>query len=606
MTAVHTPETLSARITLIGGEMQNWSDHDQDKGSGPFTSPLVVPMLRKLLDRTMSVLVVGPTAPWLLERIAEQVGSLDIVLRSSIDAQALNMRLNGKPVRIYCGGFDRFAGTPGQYDAVLALDGIPRAYSTDSVLVSWVETLGRLRDLAKPGGRLVLSAANGLGLDRILDAEVNLRQPLDDEWPTDAAVDAPPGLEAIRDAISTSGLSTTAEYAVYPRPGMPALMIRDQLLSGGPSDEVFSILASGTFAQTMGGRPVLADPSRLAREMMRHGTGLQLAPGWLFITTVGPYTDAELPDALMADNLDHPYWSVVTELAQGTDGRWQRSVVDVGRSATERISGQLVRDPSRLAGTLPTGTLLEELFLTACRFDDLNAMRKLVHGYAEWLRKQTEDGDLAVSGTALFATFENVMASDDQLTVFDPSWSTTLQVPFEVAFIRALRHFGFRILAAGLPHPWPSGMSPNRLTVTLAAMAGLVVTPALLEQTARLEVELDGQRRNNTEADDQNQYFELQTTGEQATSEPAQPRGYREALIAVGRLSTDLAAAQAQIGWLDETVQLRESQLRKERRLMGDLRGSVSYRIGQAITSPLRAILQLFRPAVRTITAKGK
>jgi hypothetical protein len=340
--------------------------------------------------------------------------------------------------------------------------------------------------------------------------------------------------------------------------------------------------------------------------MMRHGTGLQLAPGWLFITTVGPYTDAELPDALMADNLDHPYWSVVTELAQGTDGRWQRSVVDVGRSATERISGQLVRDPSRLAGALPTGTLLEELFLTACRFDDLNAMRKLVHQYAEWLRKQTEDGDLAVSGTALFATFENVMASDDQLTVFDPSWNTTLQVPFEVAFIRALRHFGFRILAAGLPHPWPSGMSPNRLTVTLAAMAGLVVTPALLEQTARLEVELDGQRRNNTEADDQNQYFELQTTGEQATSEPAQPRGYREALIAVGRLSTELAAAQAQIAWLDETVQLRENQLRKERRMMGDLRGSVSYRIGQAITAPLRAILQLFRPAVRTITAKGK
>src|SRR3954452_20503025 len=127
MTAVQTPETLSARITLIGGEMQNWSDLDRSKGSGPFSSPLVVPMLRNLLDKTMSVLVVGPTAPWLLERIAEQVGSLDILLRSFIDAQALNMRLNGKPVRIYCGGFDRFDVTPGQYDAVLALAGIPSA-----------------------------------------------------------------------------------------------------------------------------------------------------------------------------------------------------------------------------------------------------------------------------------------------------------------------------------------------------------------------------------------------------------------------------------------------------------------------------------------------
>lgn len=604
MTAVQFPEILSARVTLIGGEMQNWSDFDPGKGSGPFTSALVVPMLRQLLDKSMSVLVVGPTSPWLLERIAEQVGSLDVVLRSSIDAQTLVMRLTDKAVRIFCGGFDRFTGRTGEYDAVLVLDGIPRIYGTDSVLSSWTDTLVRLRDLAKPDGRLVVAAANGLGLDRILDAEANLRQPLDDEWPTQDGVEAPRGLESVRTAISAAGLSTAAAYAVYPRPGMPALMIRDRLISGGPADEVFAILASGTFAQTMGGRLVLADPARMAREMMLHGTGLQLAPGWIFVTDGGAATEVALPEALMADHLDYPYWSVVTELTRSADGSWERTVVDVGRSATERISGQLVRDPSRLAGTLPSGILLEELFLTACRFDDLTQLRKLVRCYADWLRGQAETGK-TLTGTALFATFENVMADDGRLTVLDPSWSTTLQVPFEVALVRALRRFGFRILAAGLPHPWPSGMSPNRLTVTLAAMAGLIVTPALLERTARLEIELDGQQRNNTEADDQNLYFQLQTRGQQASSEPDQPRGYREALVAVGRLSNELAAVQSQIAWLDETVQLREDQLRRERKLQSDLRHSVSYRVGHSVTAPLRAVLRLFRP-VRSITSKGK
>lgn len=609
MTAVQSPEILSTRVTLIGGEMQNWSDFDRSSGSGPFTSALVVPLLRELLDKSMTVLVVGPTSPWLLERIAAEAGSLDVVLRSSIDAQSLVLRLTDQAVRIFCGGFDRFTGRTGEYDAVLVLDGGLRIYGTDSVLSGWTDTLTRLRDLTKPGGRLVIAAANGLGLDRILDGEASLRQPPDDEWPTREDIEAPPGLDAVRTAISAAGLTTAATYAVYPRAGMPALIIRDRLISDGPADEVFAILASGTFAQAMGGRLALADPARMAREMMAHGTGLQLAAGWLFVTAVGETEQVRLPEVLMADHLDHPYWSVVTELSF-VAGRWERTVVDVGRSTTERTSGHLVRDPSRLVGTLPAGVLLEELFRTACRFDDLPRLRRLVRCYADWLRSQAPAGTTpagtTLTGSAAFATFENVMADDGKLAVLDPSWSTTLQVPYEVALVRALRRFGFRILAAGLPHPWPSGMSPNRLTATLGAMAGLVVTPALLEQTARLEIELDGQQRNNTEVDDQYQYYELQARGQQPAGEPDQPRGYREALAAVGRLSNELAAAQNQITWLDETVQLREDQLRRERKLRGDLQHSVSFRAGQAITAPLRAVLRLFRPAVRTITSREK
>jgi hypothetical protein len=145
-------------------------------------------------------------------------------------------------------------------------------------------------------------------------------------------------------------------------------------------------------------------------------------------------------------------------------------------------------------------------------------------------------------------------------------------------------------------------MSPNRLTVTLASMVGVTVTAQLLEQTARLEVDLEGQQRNNTEADDQQLYFDLQTTGEQRrTAATGQPRGYREALGALGRLNTELAATQSQISWLDATLQLREDQLRRERRMLEDIQKSISYRIGRALTAPLRSLLKLLRPAVRTV-----
>jgi hypothetical protein len=628
LTASETQETLSSRITLLGGEMLNWSDLDRGpgQGKGPFASPLVVPVLSQLLNKQTTALIVGPTAPWLLERFSDLVGSLDIVVRSWPDAHALNLRLNGKPVRIFCGGFEKFAEPAGHYDVVLALDGIPRVFSADSADQPWLDTLHRLRDLVKPGGRLVLGVANGLGLDALLDADASVKPPTDDIWPTSSEVEleAPPGLDAVRAALTSAGLTTEQHYAVYPQATTTSLMVHERVLSGHTGDEVLAVLASSAFAQGFGTHPVLTDPRRMAREMMRHGTGLNLAPGWLFVTNTGTDPAPEsfsYPDALITDNLDHPYWAVVASLSRDEDGQWQRSLVDVGRSTSNRASGHLQREPARLAGTVPTGVLLEEQFLTACRHDDLNALRRLVRDYAQWLHDQAElkpwtdpwssntgGGErLVLPGEAVFATFENVMYDGKNLALLDSTWNTTLRVPYEIALTRALRRFGYRVLAGGLRHPWPSGMSPNRLTVTMASMVGVTVTPQLLERSARLEVELDGQQRNNTEAGDQQLYFELQTMGEQPMgAEPGQPRGYREALATVGRLSTELAEAQSQIVWLDQTVQLRETQLRKEHRLSDDIKNSMSFAIGRAVTAPFRFVFRGLRPIFRAMTPGAK
>lgn len=637
MTASETTETLSSRITLLGGEMLNWSDltRGEGQGPGPFASPLAMPVLSQLLGKNSTALIVGPTAPWLLERFSDLVGSLDIVVRSWPDAHSLNLRLNGKPVRIFCGGFDRFRQPAGHYDVVLALDGIPRSFSADSVDMAWLDALHKLRDLVRPGGKLVLGVTNGLGMDALLDADRSVKPPTDDMWPTSSELEreAPPGLDAVRAALSSASLVTDEHYAVYPESTKTSLMVHERVLSGHTGDEVLGILASAAFAQGLGARPVLTDPRRMAREMMRHGTGLSLAPGWMFVTSTDggsqepgePVVDEDdavgFPDALITDNLDYPYWSVVSELSRDADGHWNRSLVNVGRSTSNRAAGHLQRQPANLAGAIPPGALMEELFLTAARHDDLGALRRLVRSYAQWLHDQAElkpwtdpwsaggrpEERLVMPGETVFATFENVMHDGNRLALLDTSWNTTLQVPYEIALTRALRRFGYRLLAGGLRHPWPSGMSPNRLTITMAAMVGVTVTPHILERSARLEVELEGQQRNNTEAGDQQLYFELQTMGEQPMgTEPGQPRGYREALATVGRLSTELSEAQSQIEWLDKTVQLREDQLRRERRLHDDIKNSVSFAIGRGVTAPFRLVFRAFRPIFRAMSPGAK
>jgi hypothetical protein len=628
-------ENLSSRITLLGGEMLNWSDLDQTSGRGPFASPLVVPVLSQLLNRSTRALIAGPHAPWLLERFAEQVGSLDVVVRSWPDAQALNLRLNNHAVRIFCGAFEKLEVEQGSYDVVMALDGIPRLFAADSVDLPWADTVTRLRSMTKSGGHLVLGVTNEFGLDQLLDADSSVRPPADDQWPTSSTNDvAPPaGLTAVHAALAAADLVVREQYAVYPRSAKTSLMVHEHTLNGSEGDEVLSIMASSAFASGMGDQPVLTDPRRLAREMVRHGVGEQLAPGWLFITQAGdtearPQDEAAAPDAvgypdaLITDNLDHPYWAVVLELTRDADNRWRRDLVDVGRSTMPRAAGHLQRDPARLVGPVPTGQLLEERFLTACRHDDLNALRHLVRGYAGWLKQQSESirwqdpwgadtaaqtERLVVPGHAVFGTFENVMVDGEEHALLDSSWSTSLKVPYEIVLTRALRRFGYRVLAGGLRHPWPSGMSPNRMTVTLASMVGVTVTPHLLERCARLEVELEGQQRNNTESNDQQLYFELQTMGEQPMgAEPGQPRGYREALATVGRLSTELSAAQSQIEWLDKTVQLREDQLRRERKMLSDVRNSMSFSIGRGLTFPFRAVFRMFRPIFRAMNPESK
>ena len=366
MTASETQETLSSRITLLGGEMLNWSDLDRTTGTGPVRQsaggadplPAAGPADHRAdrrPDRALAAGAVGRPGRVTRHRGAVLAGRARAEPAAERQAGADLLRRFREVRRA------RRAATTWcwRWTASRAL------FSADSEDMPWLDTLHRLRDLVKPGGRAGARrdqrARPGRDAGRGQHGQAADRRQLADQQPDRPGRTARAGRGT--GGADRRGPDTDQHYAVYPQATKTSLMVHERVLSGHTGDEVLAILASSAFAQGLGGRPVLTDPRRMAREMMRHGTGLSLAPGWLFVTSIEAsepggrprraQNDFGFPDALITDNLDHPYWAVVSQLARDADGHWQRSLVNVGRSTSNRASGHLQREPARLAGSVP-------------------------------------------------------------------------------------------------------------------------------------------------------------------------------------------------------------------------------------------------------------
>lgn len=213
------------------------------------------------------------------------------------------------------------------------------------------------------------------------------------------------------------------------------------------------------------------------------------------------------------------------------------------------------------------------------------------------------------------------------LRLADPSWSSGLAVPVRLVFLRGLQRFAYRLLASGAPHPWPAGLSADRLAGTLAATADVTVSPGELADAAGLAVYLTAPLAADepaTGADADSAFGASPASGvpvvaggtgpgEHAealryaagqprwAADPAlaavPPRGYAEALAAIGALSAELADARAQLGWLDATVAERDRRLSE----LGTLRRSVTYRVGYLATLPYHLGIRLLRRELRRL-----
>ncbi|GAA4596579.1 SAM-dependent methyltransferase [Actinoplanes octamycinicus] len=479
-------------IQLIGGEMPEYAEQLPPAGG---------PLLRHLAGRLPTgarVLLAGPHDPDLIAELAPG-RAVTCLLRSRPDALAQDRR--GVPgVRVLCGTLPKLTEID-RYDAVLALDGADRLCSPEGSQLDWLDTVRVLKRVLRPGGTLLLTVANELGVHRLVDPGSPTAPRTGDAWRPLGEFGAAPGrADRLAAALGAEGLPVTGLAAAWPLPQHPTLLVTPETLRYGPIDAL-GALATAAVAAAYRNRPVLSDPRRLAGAAVRRGLGAELAPGWLAVAHRAPAATpaVTLPPVLRAGPAAPSAQHVITELTSTPDGGWTRRTA--GRS------GDL---------PLPAGRLLEELLLTAAVRHELPVLRRLLTGWMVALPTASAD---------------NVLVDGGRFALLDPD---APECP------DALIRFARTLTTGGYSHPWQAITELSRLTAILAGAAGLDEAPEpagdqpLPDGRREHAEQLAALRRQLTDAEARAGFFEHELAKREAE---------------LGRARTQIAAFSGSLGY---------------------------------------------------------
>lgn len=571
-------DAISGARVLVG-DMLMWSDLDS----------LEVPLAAREVvraaiaaKRPRRVLLAGPRAGLLVDAVPTEV-PVDIVVRSLPDARVLGDRAGlHRAAELYCGGFDAFH--PGHtYDLVIALGGPQRLLGPDSQGLTEAELMERLAGHLDDGGRLVVDLANELGFSDLVSAVPDETLASDAGWHVGARGFSRRHLFARERAgvLDAAGLRAETTFASLPSVDHHRLLVSVDAMSDGALRDQVGVLAGRAMDEHFTNTPMLREPRNVLQDVVDAGMLDELTPAWLVVATKGEAqgTAPVLPAMVVAEP-DVSRWTTVSVVA--ADG--SRTMSWAGdRADTEMSEGTVSR-----ALVPPAGGRSFELELRqACATRRHGAIRTRVKLYAAWLADASAwTGETA--GRRYFATPANTLVVDDELRLADASWRRTGTVSADDALVRGLRDFARRLLSSGSAHPWRVTVTPDELTITLAAMAGLTVTSAMIARVAHLEAEVEATVAGRPEDLDELLTRNLEQ-GEFARDLPAPDEiGFRELLTHHRVISRELREKQGQVKWLEGTLRHRDRYIRKLERVIERYEETLTYRAVEAIRAPRR------------------
>ena len=564
---------------ILVGDMLMWSDLDS----------LDVPLAAREVvraaigaHRPRRVLLAGPRAGLLVDVVPTDV-PVDLLVRALPDARTLGDRAGLHSLAdIWCGGLDVFE--PGHtYDLVVALGGPERLLGPDSEGLTEAQAVARLSALLEDGGRLVVDLANELGVADLVSAVPDETLESDAGWHVGAQGFASRHLFAGERAglLQREGLQAEASFAALPSLDQHRVLVRDSAMRDGALRDQVGFHAGQALDEHFASTPVLREPRDLFERVVDAGMLDELSPAWLLVATKGAgSTPPDYPAIVVAESEAASPWSTVAVIsADGTQSvAWASS-----RADAETSEGAVSRGLVPLA----PGRSFELDLRRACATRRHAAIRSRVRRYAAWLA----DNGVWTTRSAeqrFFATPANTLVDGDELRLADPSWRRTGVVSGEDALVRGLRDFARRLLASGSAHPWRVTVTPDELTITLASMAGLTVTSAMITRIARVEAEVASTVAGRPEDVDELLERNLEQ-GQFARDLPAPDEiGFRELLTHHRVISRELREKQGQVKWLEGTLRHRDRYIRSLERVIERYEDTLTYRAVEAMRAPRR------------------
>lgn len=581
---------LESGATLLGDHLVEGSDL-----AGERESSALMAALRELV-RTRDprrVLLVGPSSVEFVE-LLPPTSRADLLVRHVVDARAIASVVTDRSEdRLYSGGFELFRGD-GPYDLILLLGGGPEILSPIAEGMTETQILSKATAMLAPDGLLVYGAENALGLHDVLAAEAAIPADDDRRWYVGkSSVSQRPWVyRELVGALDELGLQRDGLLLGYPSPQAPDLVVDANLANSAAQARVAHELPR-VFTDYFSRRAATRNAGPFVDLVQHAGLQTELAPVWYLLLSTSPQ-QVEVPALVVAEPDTAADWSTLA--VYDPDGRCTLTWSDGQDATPERTSLEISRT---LTPPSPTpGQSLERAMRVAAAGRDHATLRALVRQYRAWVEEQVSE-DSPARDQRWFATPDNViLTTDGSLTLSDGSWSVARSDAAQAAFLRGLRVFAHRLLAAGAPHPWSLPVSPDEVTRTLAAMSGLTATPGLLGEVAQIEVSLR-LATGDLVGDPSELLADDLAAGERESHLPeASAVGFRELLGQVRALTQRARAQKRQIGWLEGTLKMRDQRVAEYDRLMFTLEDSLSYKVVRSLGAPKRIAVERAKDSV--------
>lgn len=580
---------VPGNLRLIGSEMLVWSDDEPQQQRTPAGGAVLVELLTELVRPGGRAFVAGLHDDAVLSVLEAESMQVTCLLRSYPDAAKAAKAHPG--VEVLCGDLTKVDSAE-PFDLVLVGGGVERLSSADGPQLSWQERAELVAGLVGVGGTLALVHENLLGIHRLAALTPPRGTRTDADWTPSDGFDAtrPASARELAATVAGFGLEPSTTVLAFPHPQRPTALVPLDLAVDPQLKVHLQAVVTTAFDQAFDGQTMLMDPRPLASGAMRAEAGSALASAWLVVATrEGQQTLT--PRALVSDERTAP-WPIRYELMH-LDG-WNRRVLGPRALVTRNV---LIRDPQALDGPVPDGVPLLDHLIALGMHRDVPGLQMALAQFAAWASTRA-DANGRVSGADVLILPSELLVVDDTFVRWDPSWSTELTVPVEVAVARSLRYFATVLIGAGYSHPWPQLDSVDELTRVLGGLAGYDWGgDDVLRQAVDLQAKLTGAELGLTDAEIAELRVKLTGLDQGITAPGAE--SVQDLRAAVERLRAELDHEKATNKWNEKLLLGREKALRKAEGRVELLSGTFTARMGKLGLALARRVLDVARRVLR-------